>query len=158
MDVLGVWCNDVLSEGIKRVGDHLHVARQMERSWLVGQRREELGRTELRHEGMRVAKRVPFDAPVVFAAQDFVGHVVQHVGGVGAADLCFDLAFVAVVDERFRGRNGGCCVGDLVGEHLMNVGAALECSESSDRLADHAIGEVDGISARRQVRSSNSHG
>jgi hypothetical protein len=40
----------------------------------------------------------------------------------------------------------------------MDIGASFERSETSDGLAQHAIGEVDGVSARGQVRSSNSHG
>ena len=107
---------------------------------------------------MRVGKGVSFDAPVVFAAQHFAGHVVQHVGGVGAADLRFDLALVAVVDQRLRRGHGGCSVGDLVGEHLMNVWTTFKRCKSSDGLADHAISEINGISARGQVRSSYSHG
>ena len=45
-------------------------------------------------------------------------------------------------------------MGDVVGEHLVLVGSARG-GELADGLADHTIGEVDGVGGSRQVGSGD---
>ena len=106
---------------------------------------------------MGVRERIALDAPVVLTAEHLGRQFVDHVGGVGAGDLPFDLTLVAVVDQRLRGRDAGRRMGDLVGQHLVFVGAALERGEPADRLADHPIGEIDGVGGGGEVGGHEDH-
>ena len=154
VDVLGVRCDHVGGERRERVGHHLHVVVEMSGSGLVGERREELGCPELRDECVGVGERIALDAPGVLAAEDLAGQVVEHVGSERARDLRFDLALRAVVEQRSGGGDAGCGVGDVVGEHLVLVGSARG-GELADGLADHTVGEVDGVGGSRQVGSGD---
>ncbi len=86
-----------------------------------------------------------------FASEDFRREVVDHVRGERARDLAFDLALGAVVEERLGGGNSGGCMCDLVREHLVLVGAAIERREPTDRFGDHPVGEIDGIGGSGQI-------
>ncbi len=138
----------------ERVGHHLHVVVEVARSGLVGERGEELRSAELRDEGVGVGERVAFDAPGVLPAEDLGGQVVEHVGGEGAGDPRLDVALRAVVEQRPGGGDAGCGVGDVVREHLVDVGPAAR-GQLPHGLADHAVGEIDGVGGSGQVGSGD---
>ncbi len=100
---------------------------------------------------MRVGECIALDAPVVFAPEDLRRELVDHVGGERARDLAFDLALVAVVDERLGRGDAGSGVRDLVGQHLMLVGPAVERSETANGLADDPVGEIDGVGCSGKI-------
>ncbi len=154
VDVFGVRGDHVLSECTERVGHHLHVVVEVTGTGGIGERCEELRRAELRNECMCVRQCLAIDAPRVFATEDLAGEVVEHVGGECTGDLCLDLALRAVVEQRPGGRHAGGCVGDVVGEYLLDIGSTRR-SELAHGLADNPVGEIDGIGGSGKVGSGD---
>ena len=103
---------------------------------------------------MGVGERVTFDAPRLLASEQLRRQLVEHVGGERAGDLRLELALGAVVEQRTSGRHTGSCVREVVGEYLMNIGSTGG-SEVPDGLADHAIGEIDGVGGSRKIGSGD---
>ena len=63
----------------------------------------------------------------------------------------------AVVEQRSSRLDLGRRVGEVVGQRLVAVGATVG-RQVADRLADHALGELDDVGSSVKVRSGHRKG
>ena len=103
---------------------------------------------------MGVTQRRDVESPQGLAAGDPGDEVVHHVGRERAGDLRFDLALRAVVEQRACGVHLRRRMGEVVGQGLVAVGATVR-GQVADRLADHALGEVDHVGCCVEVGSAH---
>ena len=150
VDVLGAWCDLVVGERSERVLHHLELAVEVSRPGLVGERGDERGGAELVEERVGVAQGSLLEAPHRLAPAQSGDQVVDHVGRERTRQSRLDIALRAVVEHRPRRGDLRRGVGEVVRQHLVHVGAATG-GEMADGLADHAVGEVDGVGGGDEV-------
>ena len=111
---------------------------------LVGERTDEVGIAIGDDEVVSRRQRRRIDAPQLLATDQLAGKVVHDVGDECARDPGLDVALGAVVEERLGGGDRRRRVGQVVGEHLVNVGPAGG-RQLANRGADRLVGEIDDI-------------
>ena len=148
MHVFGVRRDHVVAERPERVADHVHVVVEVTWTGLVGERGEELGCPVGGDERSDLVECSGGDTPPVFAAEDLGGELVQHVGRECAGDPRLDVALRAVVEQRSGRLDPRRGVRDVVGEHLVFVGATLERGQSTDPFPDDPVCEIDGVGGK----------
>ncbi len=69
---------------------------------------------------------------------------MDDVGGKGARDRRLDVTLGAVVEQHPRRRRAGRGVGEVVGEHLVDVRSA-GVAQGGDAAGDHTVGGGDEL-------------
>ena len=124
VDVLGDRLELVLGEAAEGVLHQLEVVVEVPGALLPGERGEE-GRVAVGGaEGAGAVEGADLDAPRGLAPEEPAGQLADGVGHEGAGDLRLELAVGAVVEHRVRRLDGGGGVGEVVAEHLVDVGPA----------------------------------
>ena len=148
----GVGGDDVGREGAERVLDHVHVIVEVARTRRLGEGGEEL-RVAVRRQGWQQRlEDLPVGVPQLFPTDDPADEVVDDVSGEGARDRRLEVALGAIVEQDPSRRHGGGGVGDVVGEHLVDIGAA-SVTQGGDPAGDHSVGGGDQLRRGSKVRA-----
>ena len=142
VDVLGVGADHLLGEAPEGVLHQLEVGVEVTGASGGGQLAQELGVPVAGDEAAGAVEGVRSDAPQRLAAPRARRDVAHGVGDEGGGDGRLDVALLPVVEQAAGGLHRGGGVGEVVGEHLVDIYATSR-PELGDAVVDHARGNLD---------------